>query len=318
MACVDPHLTSACDVSIDVDPTLLTLLDRVQKLFLRRLLGVTKRSPVAPLFSETGMWPIRYRRIMLALQYWQYALSLPNDHFLSCAFRDSLALAQDRRSSWLTDLARALSAFHVPVHLDLFKSWSPADVDGVVTAVEESCLKDIETYLSTSPKTPLLRRTSNVSGNVGVHARPLEKQAICAFRAYLRVPIPAHRKAVVRLLSSSHTLAVEVLRWTDRRQPAVPRAQRWCRFCHSNIEDEVHALWLCDASQAVRDLRTCFSRDIVSLAPVDFLQHLRSAPTAYHVVRLLSDTEHDVVVCRFAKYVHDILKVFGEIPVLRW
>ncbi|KAK0490071.1 hypothetical protein EDD18DRAFT_1186731, partial [Armillaria luteobubalina] len=214
MAWIDPHLMLACDVSIDVDPTLLTLLERVQKLFLRRLL-------VAPLFSETGMWPIRYRRIMLALRYWQYALSLPNDHFLSYAFRDSLALAQGCTSSW---------------------------------------------------------------------------------------------KAVVRLLSSSHALAIEVLRWADCHQPAVPRAQHWCCFCHSNIEDKVHALWFCDASQVVRDLRTCFSRDIVSLTLVDFLQHLRSALTVCHVIGLFSDTEHDTVVCCFAKYVHDILKVFGEIP----
>ncbi|KAK0216990.1 hypothetical protein IW262DRAFT_162223 [Armillaria fumosa] len=66
---------SACDVSVDIDPTLLMQLEPIQKLFLRRLLGIAKWSPVAPLFSETGMWPIKYRRIMLALRYWQYALT---------------------------------------------------------------------------------------------------------------------------------------------------------------------------------------------------------------------------------------------------
>ncbi len=80
MATVDPHLMSACDISIDIDATLLTQLERIQKLFIRRLLGVANHSPVALLFSETGMWPVKYRRIILALRYWQYALSLPEDH----------------------------------------------------------------------------------------------------------------------------------------------------------------------------------------------------------------------------------------------
>ncbi|KAK0473359.1 hypothetical protein IW261DRAFT_1569773 [Armillaria novae-zelandiae] len=106
MVSVDSHLIPACDVPIDIDPTLVTHLERMQKLLvLRRLLGVAKRSPVATLFSETGMWPIRYRWIMLALRYWQMI-----------------------SSSWLSDLARDLSALHVPVHIDLSKPWSPVEM----------------------------------------------------------------------------------------------------------------------------------------------------------------------------------------------
>ncbi|KAJ6558518.1 hypothetical protein DFH09DRAFT_532903 [Mycena vulgaris] len=35
-------------------------------------------------------------------------------------------------------------------------------------------------------------------------------------RQYLRVPVPAHRKALTRLYLSSHTLAIEILRYTER------------------------------------------------------------------------------------------------------
>ncbi|PBK62421.1 hypothetical protein ARMSODRAFT_895575, partial [Armillaria solidipes] len=117
MAAVNPHLMPACDVSIDIDTTLLKQLERIQKLLIRRWLGpcVANRSPVALLFLETGIWPVRYRRITLTLCYGQYALSLPHNHFLSYAMADSFALARARKASWIANLARILQNLHRPV-----------------------------------------------------------------------------------------------------------------------------------------------------------------------------------------------------------
>jgi hypothetical protein len=50
-------------------------------------------------------------------------------------------------------------------------------------------------------------------------------------RQYLRVPVPAHRKAFTRLVLSSHTLGIKVLRWKERLEERVPRDSRLCRFC---------------------------------------------------------------------------------------
>ncbi|KAK0480522.1 hypothetical protein IW261DRAFT_1684309 [Armillaria novae-zelandiae] len=115
MAVVDPHLMSACNVSVDIDPALLTQLERIQRWFLLKLLGVAKTSPVAPLFSEAGM---------------------------------------AKKSSWVSDIARVLVALHHPVHIDLFQPWSPVRIDAVLAAVEQSYLADIDVFLATSPKTP--------------------------------------------------------------------------------------------------------------------------------------------------------------------
>ncbi|PBK69909.1 hypothetical protein ARMSODRAFT_841649, partial [Armillaria solidipes] len=114
MATVDPHITSACDVSIDIDSGLLAELERVQKTFIRRLLGIAKRLPVAMLFSETGMWPVKFHRLTLALRYWQYALSLPNDHLLSYAMKDAITLATNGKPSWMSDLRNALYRLRRP------------------------------------------------------------------------------------------------------------------------------------------------------------------------------------------------------------
>ncbi|PBK90239.1 hypothetical protein ARMGADRAFT_1083106 [Armillaria gallica] len=123
---------SACDVSIDVDRASLAELEKVQKTFIRRLLGIAKHSPVAMLFSETGMWPVKYRRLMLALRYWQYALSLSNDHFLAYAVKDATELAMVAKPSWISDLVNALHLLPHPVSLDL----SPLEI--LITSSRQS------------------------------------------------------------------------------------------------------------------------------------------------------------------------------------
>ena len=67
----DPHLTFAAEVAVDVDDSFFALLEDVQVLFLCRLLGLHTRSmPMrALLFTETGIMPIRYCRVILALRY---------------------------------------------------------------------------------------------------------------------------------------------------------------------------------------------------------------------------------------------------------
>ncbi|KAJ7181923.1 hypothetical protein C8R46DRAFT_885180, partial [Mycena filopes] len=68
MARIDPYLTAGCDVCLDVDNKGLKMLEKVQLMFLRRMLGLSSRSMRAVLFSETGIWPIKYRRVYLALK----------------------------------------------------------------------------------------------------------------------------------------------------------------------------------------------------------------------------------------------------------
>ncbi|KAJ7593216.1 hypothetical protein C8J56DRAFT_779693, partial [Mycena floridula] len=60
MARVDPYMTSGCDVILDVSEGYLGELEEIQVGFLRRLLGVHSCSSKAPLFTETGVQPIRY------------------------------------------------------------------------------------------------------------------------------------------------------------------------------------------------------------------------------------------------------------------
>ena len=67
-----PHLTYGCETALDVRPSALTAMETTQKTFLRRALGLGSHSQVAPLFTETGVWPLRYCRAALALRFLAY------------------------------------------------------------------------------------------------------------------------------------------------------------------------------------------------------------------------------------------------------
>ncbi|KAG6884897.1 hypothetical protein C0992_005614, partial [Termitomyces sp. T32_za158] len=108
MARVDPHLVFGCEVVLDVVASSLHLLEDVQVAYCRRLLGLTSQCTLVPLFSETGILPLKYRRVILATKYLTYLLSLPPTHYASSALCDSLDLAWAQQLSWAADLAAVL------------------------------------------------------------------------------------------------------------------------------------------------------------------------------------------------------------------
>ncbi|KAJ7035027.1 hypothetical protein C8F04DRAFT_1221292 [Mycena alexandri] len=194
MARMDPHLTFGCEISLDVHQ------------FLRRLLGLHRRSILAVLFSETGVVPLAYRRPIIALGYLIYLITLPENHFATAAYLDSILLARSGHPCWFSDLRFVLQKLPVPVQLSL----GDLTADGVADirkALEAACEKWIgETIADMSPRLPLIQ------GRLECNAESALVPTAAKFRQYLRIPVPAHRKALTRLVLSAHTLSVEILR----------------------------------------------------------------------------------------------------------
>jgi len=140
--------------------------------------------------------------------------------------------------------------------------------------------------------------------------------SICQFhlssgRHYLTmVAVPAHRKALTRLLLSDHTLSVERLRlqYPTRYRLAIPREHRLCRFCEGDVEDEVHALLDCDTHALLADLRCSFLADVFQ-CDAD-MEMAYSQLSSYEFLRRLSSSRKAVT--RFAKYVCEVFYVFDK------
>ncbi|KAJ7230887.1 hypothetical protein C8J57DRAFT_996420, partial [Mycena rebaudengoi] len=110
MARVDPHLTFGCEVCLDTDAGNIRELTDVQHEFIGRLLGVHDHSILAPLFTETGILPLTYRRPFLALGYLIYLIDLAPTHLAKVAYLDSLSLAPSGMPCWFSDLRIVLAS----------------------------------------------------------------------------------------------------------------------------------------------------------------------------------------------------------------
>jgi hypothetical protein len=252
MARVDPYLTSGCDVCLDVDLKSIKLLERVQLRFLRRMLGLGSRSLRAVLFSETGIWPIKYRRVYLALKNLSYLLELDPKRPAWNALQQSLILARASEISWINDLRIVLSRLYIPVELDISPGINVLTVELAMKAVKHSmeAWVDDEIHSSSRVRDLLVGRLEKDNDTGKLVKKSLD------FRHYLSVKQPEHRKALTKIILSSHSLAVERRRWKERGKKVVPRQWRLCRFCYVYVEDAPHALFVCEHPdlKAIRDI----------------------------------------------------------------
>ncbi|EPS95417.1 hypothetical protein FOMPIDRAFT_1085762, partial [Fomitopsis schrenkii] len=227
---IDPHLIYGCEVVLDARKDSPTPLVRVQHTYLRRVLGLTSRSRTSVLFTETGVWPITYRRISLALRYVVYLLNSRHPLPLA-ALADSRSRALMGEGSWLGDLRLALRRLPVAVDFNLAAPLSQEYIDETAKRVQLSLSTHLLEEMMYKEGLPLLR------------ARPRSHQVL-AHRGYLAVRNKQDRLALCRLLAGDSPLAIVQLR---RRGLGIQRNRRRCRFCNgfSTVEDEIHVLLEC-------------------------------------------------------------------------
>ncbi|KAJ7436781.1 hypothetical protein B0H11DRAFT_1754302 [Mycena galericulata] len=307
MARIDPHLTFGCEVCIDVVAGHLEKLTHVQHEYIRRLLGVHSHSILAILSTETGVIPLTYRRAILALGYLIYLITLPPNHFATAAYLDSLLLARDSHPCWISDLRFVLMSLPVPINLP----------DGELTAAN---ISDVRKATSTACEKSLGDALEEMASRLPLIQGRLERDEDGKFVKtalklclYLRVPVPAHRKALTRLLLSSHTLGIEILRYQERYdRKRAPREWRLCRFCLGAVESESHALMACTEMSLVT-LRADLLRDVYQQMP-DFP---RVWDTSLDLLLALIRCRNFEVIQRLAKYTFDIFAVYATREIYR-
>jgi hypothetical protein len=260
MARVDCYLISAAETSIDVNAHLLDDYLDTQHLFLRRLLGINSRSMLAVLFTETGLMPIRIRRLLLALSRLRYIVGLPDDRRVRSALLDSVDLFAAGNACWTSDIAILLCALPIPIHIVPTDFLSIPIIDDIVVEATDA---DLQFDINFLQKTRLLRDRLELAGDSNTLALVTRRR-----RHYLTmVAVPAHRMALTRMILSDHNVSVERLRYRVRYRLPIPREERLCRFCRGAVEDEVHALLDCNAHPPLIDLRLPFLREIIALDP---------------------------------------------------
>ncbi|KZV81053.1 hypothetical protein EXIGLDRAFT_658755, partial [Exidia glandulosa HHB12029] len=242
MGRVDPHLILGADVSPDAVSSHVAELETVQLAVLRRMLGLGPRSCITPLFTETGIWSIRVRRATLCIGYLRYCRARPNTELVAAALQDSMALARLGSLSWYGDLQGVVE--DLGGHLTHGVALSDALVSSAEDGIRRAMLARLNAEIAGSSRLYLLRgqTPAGLVGRAGV---------TMALREYMRIDRRSLRRALTRLLVSDHGLAVERLRYATRRDGIVPRHDRLCRFCRTEVEDELHAMFICEGDPAL-------------------------------------------------------------------
>ncbi|KAJ7051037.1 hypothetical protein C8F01DRAFT_1091824 [Mycena amicta] len=314
IARVDPYLIAGCEIFPDVDAKSLRRLQKVENMYWRRILGLGARSLTVVLFSETGVWPIKYRHAFLALKYLRYLLTLharderparPTWH----ALNESIGLAQQRKASWILHLRKALSRLTPHVEFDISEIMTrPQMVDEAMKNVERSLHSWITTQIGESSRvSELLAPRVEFDSETG----KLVKKPLF-FRHYLRVTAPNHQIALTRFILSSHSLAVERRCWKERRRPMVPREWCLCRFCKIEVEDPAHALFICSHAP-LRELQEIFLKKLYKDAPEIQAEIGRSCSTPVDFFRLVL-ANRDVMPL-LAKHAYDTTKISDTTPI---
>lgn len=258
----------------------------------------------AILYTESGVMPIQYRRILLALKHLKYVIQLPPNMYASAAFRDSLDLLQMGKPGWLGDIKYALENLPVSVTLRMEHVTSTDGVDSLIGLVKSSCALHLHKTVEESTRVPLLH------GRLPDGVQPT-LATVVKLRSYLvDISVGDHRLALTRLLCAGHCLAIEEMRHKRRRKEPIPRDQRLCRFCQVEVEDEPHALLYCERIplplKIRRELFLRRAREKVPEEDWDEGPHL----DRFEAVRRF--LKHPVILQPFAAYVYHVLKTFGE------
>lgn len=104
LSLVDPHLTHGCEVVLDHAKACSSELEKTQKAFVRRVLGLGKKSVTTVLYTETGLEPIRWRRLLLAVEFVCYLVQLHEGHIVKAALREAVKGDIEGQRTWMTEL----------------------------------------------------------------------------------------------------------------------------------------------------------------------------------------------------------------------
>jgi hypothetical protein len=233
-------------------------------------------------------------------------LELDEKRPASLALQDSLSLAREKRISWINDLRIVLARLHIPVELKISPDLKTDVVEQAMKDVKKSMEAWVDDSIASSSrvKDMLVGRLEMDSSSGKLIKKSLD------FRHYLRIKAPQHRRALTRMILSSHSLAVERRRWKERRKPVVPKQWRLCRFCFVHIEDPAHAMFVCEQPQLI-ELRQVFTDKVNQELPGLIAQFSESALQLFK--GLLARRE---ITPLLGKLAFDVQKIFDETPLL--
>ncbi|KAK1223603.1 hypothetical protein PQX77_013532 [Marasmius sp. AFHP31] len=270
-ALVDRHLIFGSEVIVDVGTKGPNELDVVQKNFLRRMLGLSKKSTLAGLYTETALLPLQFRRIILTLGYLAYLLKRVRDEgdeglepsYTSLALRASSRLREADSLCWLMDIdwvLQNLPGSEGKLKLPPLETMTVDLVTDLRNRTSTLACQQLQGQIDTNSKLTLLRDRIEP---VDPSTKDSPRRHILYVRHYLKqVPDHRHRVILTRLVLGDLSPAV----FRARAGKEYTQTDNWrslmCRGCGLQYETPEHVVFRCMGDVELGRTRLLLVRDI--------------------------------------------------------
>ena len=238
---VKPILLYACEAwadtfKIDSNITNLLLKNKLEKFqitVLKQLLGVSQKTTNISVLLELGRYPISINIQYQAIKYFLRFSNINKDRLLFKAYEDDLK-TYNENTNFISYIIKILNNIGMSnIWLMQLQNRNP-DV-----RENESLMKNILTRLRDIFVQLTFDQIQNTSSGKLKFLNSLKD----TYRQenYLKIQKLSNRRALTKLRTSNHNLAIETGRWTQ-----TDRNDRLCTHCtQSKIEDEIHFLFDC-------------------------------------------------------------------------
>ena len=241
-------------------------IEKIQKMFLRRNLGVKSTTTYQVMLLETGTRPIEMLAIQRVYRYITKVKNMPSHRLPYLAWNVGCKLQKTHKSKilssgWMVDIRK------------WFKQWGVEDLlelsgDAMqYVVIEERLMESLRVKWQDAKRPKLEYYIANINPECWI--RYSESMPMNRIQPYLITSMSSNsRRGLTLLRTRSHKLGIEVASWHQNAS-----SLKTCKICNEGpVEDEYHLLFICSAYSVIRErfddiLRGCDNLSTILKAP---------------------------------------------------
>ena len=210
-------------------------IERLHNMFCKQLLGVQKQTPTVGILLELGLVPITFHAIKASIKNWDRIRKKRSNNLLY----ESLGSAIFDNLPWISSIKSILESKGM---LQSFLSINNDNNNNEQKSTENQIFQRLSDEFhqnaleSIENDNSKLKTYSSLKNKIGMEKYLMDITNI------------NHRVAMTKLRLSNHPLHIET-----GRHVKIERNQRFCPFCPTLIEDEIHFLVQCPTYKELRD-----------------------------------------------------------------
>lgn len=231
---VKPILLYGCEVT---GLSNIDILEQVQLKFLKHILNLKKSTPNCMVYGETGVMPLRIDAQCRVISYWSKLVCPVTNNLSSKLYAIALSLYNNggrNQFKWLKYVKNVL------ISCGFSGIWDTHMYPNRTWLIKATKQKLTDLFLN--------EWHSQLDNNSSCHNYKIFKTKF-GFEHYLVSIEEKYKKYLVKFRTRNHRLPIETGRW--RR---IPRHNRTCHLCHTDVGDEYHYLMSCSHFSNLRKL----------------------------------------------------------------